>query len=119
MFEKFLCMLTLLVMTVSAVSGAPVVKVDLSQSGDVERGWIDWNTDNNRLGNADVSRKFVNEADFDEDFTIDFIKIDSRNRDDVDPSIPMYLLLQDAFKEGDPFDMVIKNLDAGIYTIMP
>lgn len=115
MFEKILCMLTLIVMMVSAVSGAPVVKVDLSQSGDVERGWIDWNTDDNRLGNADVSRKFVNEADFDEDFTIDFIKIDSRNRDDVDPSIPMYLLLQDAFKESDPFDMVIKGLDAGVY----
>jgi len=117
MFEKLLCMLTFMVMTVSVVSGAPVVRVDLSEGGDVERGWIDWNTEGNRLGDADVSRRFVNEADFDEDFTIDFIKIDSRNRGDVDASIPKFDMLADAFKESNPFDMVIKGLDAGIYTI--
>ena len=104
-------------MIASVASAAAVVRVDLSQSGDVERGWIDWNTDNNRLGNADVTRRFLNEADFDDDFTIDFIKIDSRNRDDVDESIPLHDLLDDAFKEGNPFDMVIKNLDAGMYTM--
>ncbi len=117
MFAKLLGILLCTMMIVSAASAAPVVRVDLSQDGDVERGWIDWNTEGNRLGNEDVSRRFLNEADFDDDFTIDFIKIDSRNRDEVDVSIPMHDLLDDAFKEGDPFDMVIKNLDAGLYTI--
>ena len=117
MFARFVCVLSCMMMIVSAASAAAIVRVDLSQSGDVERGWIDWNTDGNRLGNEDVSRRFLDEADFDDDFTIDFIKIDSRNRDEVDVSIPMHDLLDDAFKEGDPFDMVIKGLDAGIYTM--
>ena len=73
MFEKLVCILSFIMVTVSAVSASPVVRVDLSQSGDVERGWIDWNTNDNRLGNEDVSMKFLNEADFDDDFTIDFI----------------------------------------------
>jgi len=77
----------------------------------------DWNTNDDRLGNADVSRQFLNEADFDDDFTVDFIKIDSRNRDDVDNSIPLHDLLEDAFKESNPFDMVIKGLAAGACTL--
>jgi hypothetical protein len=117
MFEKLVCIVSFVMVTVSVLSAAPVVRVDLSQSGDVERGWIDWNTDDNRLGNEDVSMRFLNEADFDDDFTIDFIKIDSRNRDDVNVSIPMHDLIDDAFKEGDPFDMILKDLIPGIYTI--
>ncbi|MBC8217743.1 MAG: hypothetical protein H8E73_04705, partial [Planctomycetes bacterium] len=116
MFEKLFSMLSCIIVTASVVSAAPVVRVDLSQSGDVERGWIDWNTDNVRLGNADTSRQFLNEADFDVDFTIDFIRIDSRNRADMGDSIPLHDLLEDAFKESDPFDMAIKGLSAGIYT---
>ena len=117
MFARFVCILSCMMMIASAASAAAVVRVDLSESGDVERGWIDWNTDGVRLGNQDASRRFQNEADFDEDFTIDFIAIDSRNRGDVDASIPKQDLLEDAFKESDPFDMVFKDLDAGIYTI--
>jgi len=117
MFEKLVCIMSFIMVTLSPVSAAPVVRVDLSQSGDVERGWIDWNTNDNRLGNEDVSRQFINEADFDDNFTIDFIKIDSRNRDDMDDSVPMHDLIEDAFKESSPFDMVIKDLVPGVYTI--
>ena len=80
MFENLFGVLSCILVTASVVSAAPVVRVDLSQGGDVERGWIDWNTGNVRLDNANASRQFLNEADFDADFTIDFIKIDSRNR---------------------------------------
>jgi len=98
------------------VSGTPL-QVDLSQSGDVQAEWIDWNTGGDRLGNSNVSRQFLNEVDFDDDFTIDFIKIDSRNRAQVDESVPLHDVLDDAFKEGDPFDMVIRNLASGVYRI--
>lgn len=117
MFQKGCFVLSVVLMAVSFAWASPVVRVDLSQSGDVERGWIDWNTDDVRLGNKDISRQFLNEADFDDDFTIDFIKIDSRNRDDVDESIPLHDLLEDALKEADPFDMVIKGLSPGIYML--
>jgi len=116
MSEKLFCVLFCILVTASVAIAAPVIRVDLSQSGDVERGWIDWNTNDVRLGNADSSRQFINEADFDDDFTIDFISIDSRNRGNMDDSIPMHDLLEDAFKESDPFDMMIKGLSAGIYT---
>lgn len=96
--------------------GAPL-KVDLSQNGPVEPGWIDWNTGGTRLGNANVSRRFQNEADFDDDFTIDFVGIDSRNRGQVNAAIPLANLLSDAFKRSNPFNMVIKGLKAGVYTM--
>jgi hypothetical protein len=116
MFKKLFGVLSCILVAASVVSAAPVVRVDLSQGGDVERGWIDWNTNNVRVDNANTSRQFLNEADFDADFTIDFIKIDSRNRRAMDDSIPMHDLLEDAFKESNPFDMVIKGLSAGVYT---
>ncbi|UCD52945.1 MAG: discoidin domain-containing protein [Phycisphaerales bacterium] len=111
-------MTTCIVITLMAVAvPAEPLQVDLSQSGDVQVGWIDWNTGGDRLGNSNVSRQFLNEADFDSDFTIDFIKIDSRNRAQVDESVPLHDVLDDALKEGDPFDMVIHDLAAGIYRI--
>ena len=116
MFKKLFGVLSCILVAASVVSAAPVIRVDLSQGGDVERGWIDWNTGNVRLDNANASRQFLNEADFDADFTIDFIKIDSRNRRAMDDSVPMHDLLEDAFKESNPFDMVIKGLSAGVYT---
>ena len=101
----------------AAAVGAAPLQVDLSQNGDVEAGWIDWNTGGDRLGNSNVSRQFLNEADFDDDFTIDFVKIDSRNRAQVDETVPLHDVLDDAFKEADPFDMVIRNLASGVYRI--
>jgi len=116
MFRKEFLLIPFVLLFVSIVSAEPV-RVDLSQNGDVEEGWIDWNTGGVRLGNADVSRQFLNEAEFDNDFTIDFIKIDSRNRGQVNDSIALHDLLEDGFKDDNAFDMVIKGLAAGDYVM--
>ncbi len=104
-----------LVLLMASVLCAAPFQVDLSQNGDVEPGWIDWNTGGTRLGGANVSKQFLKQAEFDDDFTIDFVKIDSRNRSQVDASIPLHDLLDDAFKSSNAFDMVIKGLAPGVY----
>ncbi len=111
-----LLVLSLVLSTVSIATAAPL-KVDLSQNGDVELGWFDWNTGGTRLGNATVSKQFLNQVDFDADFTIDFVGIDSRNRDQVADTVPLHDVLDDAFKRSSAFTMVIKGLDAGNYTM--
>jgi hypothetical protein len=113
MTGKLLTIFSLVLLTASFASAAPF-QVDLSQSGAVEPGWIDWNT-GSKVDNANVSKQFLKQAEFDDDFTIDFIKIDSRNRATVDQTIPLHDVLGDAFKESNPFDMVIKGLAPGIY----
>jgi hypothetical protein len=113
MSSKLLVIFSLVLLTASFVSGAPF-QVDLSQSGAVEPGWIDWNT-GSKQDNANVSKQFLKQAEFDDDFTIDFVKIDSRNRAQMNDAIPLHDLLEDAFKESNPFDMVIKGLAPGVY----
>lgn len=108
--------LSLVLSLASFVTAAPL-RVDLSQNGDIEPGWVDWNTGGTRLGNANVSRQFQNQADFDADFAIDFVGIDSRNRGQVADTVPLHDVLDDAFKRSNPFSMVIKGLDAGVYTM--
>ena len=114
MSNKLLIIFSLVLLAVSFASAAPF-QVDLSQNGDVEAGWIDWNTGGTRLGGANVSKQFLKQAEFDDDFTIDFVKIDSRNRAQVNDAIPLHDLLEDAFKSSNAFDMVIKGLAPGVY----
>jgi len=111
---RLLAVFSLVSLTPSLVLAAPF-QVDLSQGGAVEPGWIDWNTGGTRMDNANVSKQFLKQAEFDDDFTIDFIKIDSRNRSQMNDAIPLHDLLEDAFKESNPFDMVIKGLAPGAY----
>ncbi len=98
-----------------SVSAVPV-KVDLSANGDVESGWIDWNS-GGKQNNIDIECQFLNEANFDNDFTIKFIKVQTRNRAQISNSVPLHDLLEDDFKKGSAFDMQIKNLAAGEYII--
>ena len=60
----------LVLVIVSAVY-AESMKVDPSADGDVETDWIDFNA-------VDRERQFLDEADFDIDFTIKFINVDAR-----------------------------------------
>jgi endoglucanase len=97
------------------VSSIPT-KVDLSANGEVEPGWIDLNSGGNR-NFVDIERRFLNEASFDDDFIIKFVKTEPRNRAQVSNSVPLHDLLEDGFKGGAFVDMQIKNLTAGEYTI--
>jgi hypothetical protein len=115
MCRKLLFSLGLLLVIISSVSAVPI-RVDLSDSGDVETDWIDWNA-GSRQNDINIEREFVNEANFDNNFTIQFIKVDTRNRADVSDSIPLHDLLEDCFKEASAFDMVLKNLTPGQYTM--
>ncbi len=108
--------LSLLFTLVSTLAWAAPLKVDLSANGQVEPGWIDWNT-NGKADNANFEKRFQNQVDFDDDFTIKFIKVDSRNRKAMDDSVPLHDLLEDAFKESDPFTMTIVGLAPGVYTL--
>jgi len=110
-------LLTVVFALMTTAAWAVPFQVDLSQSGHIEPGWIDWNTGGAALDNSNVSKQFLNQASFDDDFTIDFVKIDSRNRGSVDNAVPLHDLLDDAFKESDPFNMVIKGLALGTYAI--
>lgn len=92
------------------------IRVDLSANGDVEPGWIDWNSEGTQ-NNIDIERRFLNEIYFDDDFTIKFIKVDARNRAQMSSLVPLHDLLEDDFKESNAFDMQIKNLTAGKYII--
>jgi hypothetical protein len=115
MCRKIVFSIGLLVFAASLASAVPI-KVDLSASGDVQIDWIDWNA-GSRQNEINIARQFLNEANFDNDFTIEFIKVDTRNRAQVDDSVPLHDLLEDDFKESTAFDMQIKNLDSGEYTI--
>ncbi len=107
----------LLVFTlVSTLAWAAPLKVDLSANGAVEPGWFDWNTGGS-ADNANFEKRFQNQADFDDDFTIKFTRVDARNRATVDASIPLRNVLADAFKESDPFPMTIVGLAPGLYTL--
>jgi hypothetical protein len=101
---------------VSTVAWAAPLKVDLSANGTVEPGWFDWNT-GGRQDNVNVEKRFQNQTDFDDDFTIKFTKIDSRNRAAMNAGVPLAALLYDAFKEADPFTMTIVGLAPGTYTM--
>ena len=101
---------------ISTLAGATPLKVDLSANGTVESGWFDWNTGGS-ADNANFEKRFQNQTDFDDDFTIKFTKVDARNRATVDASIPLRNVLADAFKEADPFTMTIVGLAPGVYTL--
>lgn len=92
------------------------MRVDLSANGDVESDWIDWNS-GGRQNYIDIERRFLNEICFDDDFTIKFIGIQTRNRAQMSNSVPLHNLLEDGFKNGSAFNMQIKNLTAGEYII--
>lgn len=89
-------------------------RVDFSQNGDVEPGWMDWNT-GTRLENARLSRTF--ESDFDREFTLVFDSVDTRNRGQVDSAVPLHDLLDDDFKESGAVVMRLHGLDPGTYLI--
>jgi hypothetical protein len=101
---------------ISTLAWAAPLKVDLSANGAVEPGWFDWNT-GGRADNANFEKRFQNQADFDDDFTIRFTKVDSRNRAQMNDTIPLHDLLEDAFKESDPFTMTLVGLAPGVYTL--
>jgi hypothetical protein len=101
---------------ISTLAWAAPLKVDLSANGAVEPGWFDWNT-GGRADNANFEKRFQNQVDFDDDFTIRFTKVDSRNRAQMNDAIPLHDLLEDAFKESDPFTMTIVGLAPGTYTM--
>jgi hypothetical protein len=108
--------LALVFTLISTLAWAAPLKVDLSANGQVEPGWLDWNT-GGRADNANFEKRFQNQADFDDDFTIKFTKVDSRNRRAMDDSVPLHDLLEDALKESDPFTMTIVGLAPGVYTL--
>lgn len=110
-----LLILALVLSTASFVTAAPF-QVDLSANGAVEPGWIDWNT-GGKVDNVDVEKRFQNQADFDNDFTIKFVKIDARNRAQMNDAVPLHDLLEDAFKESNPFTMTFVGLAPGMYTM--
>jgi len=89
-------------------------RVDLSQSGDLEPGWIDWST-GERLQNAPLTRTFS--STFDSDFSVTFDRVDTRNRGQVDTTVPLHDLLDDDFKESDAVVMRLQNLEPGTYLI--
>jgi hypothetical protein len=108
--------LSMVLALVSTLASAAPLKVDLSANGAVEPGWFDWNT-GGRQDNIDVEKRFQNQTDFDDDFTIKFTKIDSRNRAQMNDAIPLHDLLEDAFKESNAFTMTIVGLAPGTYTM--
>jgi hypothetical protein len=108
--------LSLVFTLISTLAWAAPLKVDLSANGQVEPGWLDWNT-GGRMDNANFEKRFQNQADFDDDFTIKFTKVDSRNRAAMNDAVPLHDLLEDAFKESDPFTMTIVGLAPGVYTL--
>src|SRR5512133_745685 len=110
-----LLVLSLVLSTASLVAAAPL-RVDLSANGAVEPGWVDWNA-GGKKDNVDLEKRFENQTDFDNDFTIKFVKVDARNRAQMDDTVPLHDLLEDAFKESNPFTMTFIGLAPGVYTM--
>jgi hypothetical protein len=101
---------------ISTLAWAAPLKVDLSANGAVEPGWFDWNTGGS-ADNTDFEKRFQNQVDFDDDFTIKFAKVDARNRATVNAAIPLAAVLSDGFKESNPFTMTLIGLAPGVYTL--
>ncbi len=108
--------LSLVFTLISTLAWAAPLKVDLSANGDVEPGWIDWNSDGKK-DSVTLERQFKDQADFDDDFTIRFDKVDTRNRATVNDAVPLHALLEDAFKSSNPFTMTLIGLAPGTYSL--
>lgn len=94
--------------------GGQPLRVDLSAHGDVEEGWVDWNS-GTMLSDVALTRSFS--CVFDSEFTVAFDSVDTRNRAQMPSTIPLHDLLEDDFKDQHPVVMRFQNLNPGMYLL--
>ncbi|MCP4406353.1 MAG: hypothetical protein GY807_01025 [Gammaproteobacteria bacterium] len=90
-----------------------VVKIDFGALGqDLQSGWTKWSASGN---DVTMSRSFS--ADFDANFTIRLGNVDWRIRNQVNNSLALASLIEDAVKNSSSFTVTFKGLAAATYQL--